>query len=356
MEREQRIARYLQEAPKAELHVHLEGAIRPETLLILAKRNQVTLPVTTVEEARAWFKFRDFPHFVEIFFAISRCLKTADDYELIAYEFGAEMARQNVRYAEVTFSASTHEYSLRVPHDTYFGGLLRGRERAKIDFGVEMRWVFDIVRDIPDEPARKKRAEYTTTVALQDMHEGVVALGLGGAEVNRHPEEFAPYFEKALAGGLHSAPHAGETVGPASVWGALRTLGAQRIGHGVRSIEDAELVAHLVREQIPLEVCPHSNICLGVYSSLAEHPLPRLYAAGVPVSVNSDDPPLFHTTLNDNIHTLHDPFHFSLDTIDDILLNGVRHSFMTAEQKRKMEAEFRSELRRLRNTLELDNQ
>jgi aminodeoxyfutalosine deaminase len=352
-EREQRIKRYLHEAPKAELHVHLEGTIRPETLLTLARRNKVTLPVTTVEEAREWFKFRNFPHFVEIFFAISRCLKTADDYELIAYEFGAEMARQNVRYAEVTFSASTHEYSLGVPHDTYFSGLNRGRERAKASFGVEMRWVFDIVRDIPDETLRRKRAEYTTAVALEDMQEGVVALGLGGAEVGYPPEQFAPWFEKALAGGLHSAPHAGETVGPASVWGALRTLGAQRIGHGVRSIEDAELVAHLVRQQIPLEVCPYSNVCLGVYASLAEHPLPHLYAAGVPLSINSDDPPLFHTTLNQNIYALHDPFHFSLDTIDNILLNGVRHSFMPAEQKQKMEEEFQVELKRLRSTSDI---
>ncbi len=352
MEREQRIRRYLQEAPKAELHVHLEGAIRPETLIALAKRNKVTLPVTTVEEAREWFKFRNFPHFVEIFFAISSCLKTADDYELIAYEFGAEMARQHVRYAEVTFSASTHEYSLGVPHDMYFQGLNKGRARAKASFGVEMRWVFDIVRDIRGVTQRRRRAEYTTAVALEDMHEGVVALGLGGAEVDCPPEQFAPWFEKALSGGLHSAPHAGETVGPASIWGALHTLGAQRIGHGVRSIEDAALVAHLVRHQIPLEVCPYSNICLGVYANLAEHPLPHLYAAGVPLSINSDDPPLFHTTLNQNMYALHDPFHFSLDTIDNILLNGVRHSFMPAEQKQKMEEEFRAELKRLRSTLE----
>jgi len=355
MQLAQRIERYLQVVPKAELHVHLEGAIRPETLLTLALRNKVPLPVTTVEEAREWFKYRDFFHFVEIFFAISSCLKTAEDYELITYEFGAEMARQNVRYAEVTFSASTHEYSLGVPHDIYFTGLNKGRERAKAEFGVEMRWVFDIVRDIPDTAARVRRADYTTAVALEDMNEGVVALGLGGAEVNNPPELFARWFEKALSEGLHSVPHAGETVGPASIWGALRTLGAERIGHGVRSIEDAELVAYLAHHQVPLEVCPHSEICLGVYPSLAEHPLPHLYAAGVPLSVNSDDPPLFHTTLNDNVYTLHDPFHFSLATIDEILLNGVTHSFMPATKKQKMEEEFRGEMKRLREELGLES-
>lgn len=355
MELSQRIEQYLQLVPKAELHVHLEGAIRPETLIELARRNKVALPVTTVEEARQWFVYRDFPHFVQIFFAISGCLKTADDYELIAYEFGAEMARQTVRYAEVTFSASTHQHSLHVPFETYFGGLQRGRARAKTDFGVEMYWVFDIVRDIPEEASRTRRAEYTVKVALEAMNEGVIALGLGGGEAGAPPELFARWFELALSEGLHSVPHAGETVGPASVWGALQTLGAERIGHGVRSIEDAALVAYLAEHQIPLEICPQSNICLGVYPSLALHPMLRLYTAGVPFSVNSDDPPLFHTTLNDNVHALYEPFHFSLNTIDDILLNGVRHSFMPAEKKHKMEEEFRAEMKRLRDELGLND-
>ena len=351
----QRINQYLQAVPKAELHVHLEGAIRPETVLELARRNKIALPVSTVDEARQWFAYRDFPHFVEIFVTVSKCLNTAEDYELVAYEFGAEMARQHVRYAEVTFSASTHEFTFGVPHDTYFRGLQKGRERAKAEFGVEISWVFDIVRDIPDGHLRTKRADYTVAVALEGMREGVVALGLGGYEVNSPPELFAPWFEKALSEGLHSVPHAGETLGPSSVWGALHTLGAQRIGHGVRSIEDPELVAHLAQQHIPLELCPYSNLCLGVFPSLAEHPLPRFYAAGVPFSVNSDDPPLFHTTLNHNVYTLHDPFNFSLDTIDEILLNGVRHSFMDAGQKRKMEEEFRVEMKRLRRELDLDN-
>src|SRR5947209_8202666 len=155
METAAKTARYVATVPKAELHVHLEGAIQPATLLTLAQRNGVQLPVQTVAEMQRWFTFQDFSHFVEIFLAISRCLKTAEDYELIAYEFGANMARQQVRYAEVTFSASTHEYSLGVPHDIYFSGLNKGRERAKAEFGVEMRWVFDIVRDIPDTTARR---------------------------------------------------------------------------------------------------------------------------------------------------------------------------------------------------------
>lgn len=353
MQLSEKIEQYVKAVPKAELHVHLEGAIQPATLLILAERNGVDLPVRSVEEMQRWFTFRDFLHFVEIYFAISRCLKTADDYELIAYEFGANMARQHVRYAEITFSPSTHAFSLGIPFDTYFAGLTRGRQRAQAEFGVEMRWVFDIVRDIPDEVLNRQRAEYTVAVAQEGMSDGVVALGLGGAEQDHPPEPYAPYFDKAWKAGLHSVPHAGETIGPESVWGALHALGAERLGHGVRSSEDPALVAHLKEQQIPLELCPTSNLCLGVYSSIAAHPFPRLYAAGIPVTVNSDDPPLFNTTLNSEVGLLFDAFSFDLDSANDILLNGVRYSFLPDERKQAMEAEFRHEMTRLRQSLEL---
>jgi aminodeoxyfutalosine deaminase len=353
METSSKIAHYVAAVPKAELHVHLEGSIQPATLLTLAQRNGVQLPVQTVEEMQRWFTFRNFSHFVEIYFAISRCLKTAEDYELIAYEFGTNMARQRVRYAEVTFSASTHCFSLGVPFETFFTGLNRGRLRAQAEFGVEMRWIFDIVRDIPDEALNRKRAEYTVAVALEGMNDGVVALGLGGAEVGHPPEQFATCFEKARERGLHSIPHAGETVGPASVWGAIQALGAERIGHGVRSVEDAALIAYLKVHGIPLEVCPTSNICLGVYADISNHPFTHLHAAGIPVTVNSDDPPLFNTTLNREVGLLFDAFHFDIDTINDILLNSVRHSFLPVEEKRAMEAEFQTEMARLQHELDL---
>ncbi|MBV9709175.1 MAG: adenosine deaminase family protein, partial [Chloroflexi bacterium] len=177
--------------------------------------------------------------------------------------------------------------------------------------------------------------------------DGVVALGLGGAEVGYPPESFAAWFDKARAAGLHSVPHAGETMGPESVWGALRALGAERLGHGVRSIEDSTLVAYLVEQHIPLEVCPTSNIRLGVYPHITDHPLPSLYAAGVPVTVNSDDPSLFNTTLNYELELLADPFYFDLDTINEMLLNGVRHSFLPLEEKQALQASFEDEMARL---------
>ncbi len=348
-----KIERYVAAVPKAELHVHLEGSIQPATLLTLAQRNGVQLPVQTVADLQNWFTFRDFNHFIEIYFEISSCLKTTEDYELIAYEFGATMARQNVRYAEVTFSPSTHHFSLGIPFDTFFTGLTRGRLRAQKEFGIEIRWIFDIVRDIPDETLNNRRAEYTLAVALEGINNGVVALGLGGAEVGHPPEQFTTWFEKAREAGLHSAPHAGETVGPGSVWGAIRVLGAERLGHGVRSIEDPALVDYLADRHIPLEVCPTSNVRLGVYADLASHPLPDLHDAGVPVTINSDDPPLFNTTLNDEVKLLVDPFNFDINTINEILLNGVRCSFLPVEKKQAMEALFQNEMARLQQELAL---
>src|SRR5260370_19606142 len=220
------------------------------------------------------------------------------------------MAKPRVRFGEVTFSPNTQRYAVRIPHDTYFGGLTRGRERARAEFGVEIRWSFDIVRDVKDEARKRVCADYTTSVAIEGKNDGVVALGLGGGEVGQPPEQFAGWFEKARGAGLHSVPHAGETAGPASVWGALRALSAERIGHSERAIEDAALVAHLPEHPVPLKLCPTSNVRVGGYANYAEHPLPRLHAPGVPVTINSDNPPLSNTTLNEEVKLLADPFNF----------------------------------------------
>jgi adenosine deaminase len=344
------LAAYARAAPKVELHVHLEGAIRPETLLELARRNNVPLPVSNLAEMERWFAYRDFAHFVEVYVAITRCLRTEDDYALIVHEFGAEMTAQNVRYAEVTFSPATHDY-LGVRQDAWFSGLERGRAQARAEFGVEIAWVFDIVRQYADPARTAPMADYTTAVAIEGRDRGVVALGLGGAEAGAPPEPFAPWFDRARAAGLRSAPHASEHGGPGSVWGAIRALGAERIGHGVRAIEDPRLVDFLAEQRIPLEISPTSNVRLGVVPNLAAHPLPALRAAGVPVTVNSDDPPLFNTTLNDEVALLADPFGLDAAAIDDVLLTAVRHSFLPPARRAEMETAFTEELAALKATL-----
>lgn len=338
---------YLRAAPKAELHIHLEGAIAPATALALAQQHGITLPATDETGLRAWFAYRDFDHFLTIIRAVASCLQTADDYERVTYELGSTLARQGGRYAEVALSPSIHARR-GVPFDTYFAGMTRGRARAQADFGIELAWIFSIVRRWDDPTQTSRQAGYTLATALHGRQDGVVALGLAAAEAGAPPEPFAPWFDQARAGGLHSAPHAGETAGPASIWGALRALGAERIAHGVRAIEDPALVEHLAAHGIALDIAPTSNLRLGLYPSYAAHPLPRLHAAGIPITINTDDPPLFNTTLNDEVALLAEPFGLDLAAIDAILLNGVRHSFLLHERRQALEATFVAELAALK--------
>ena len=342
------VLQYLQAAPKAELHVHLEGSIQPETLLKLARRHNITLPADTLEGLKDWFRFRNFHHFIEVYVTITKCLRTVEDFELIVFEYGAELARQNARYAEVTFSPGNHKWINNVDQDIYMAGLSQGRARVRESFGIEINWVFDVVRNTPDP----LRADYTTNVAIEGKAEGVVALGLGGLETGYPPEPFAPWFDRARAAGLHSAPHAGEMAGPASIWGAIRALGVERIGHGVRAIEDGALVAYLAEHQLPIETNPSSNIRLGVYPDFSRHPLRQLYEAGVPLTVNTDDPPLFNVTLTGELCLLDDPFGFDIGAIDTVLLNAVRHSFLPDARKQALEVAFIEEMATLKKQLD----
>jgi len=339
---------YCRAIPKAELHVHLEGSLRPATLLALARRHNVDLPATTEGDLARWFQFRDFDHFSRIYGVICECLRDAADFERVVYDFGAEMARQNVRYAEVSVSAARHR-ARGVDVDTFLPGINRGRELAKRDFGVEMRWIFTVIRRWDDQALTRPMADYVTDVAVEARNEGVVALGLAGAEEGAPPEPFEPWFDWARTNGLHSAPHAGEMMGAESVWGAIRSLGAERIAHGVRAVEDAELVEFLAGRDIALDVCPRSNVCLGVYPGLGEHPLGRLFDAGATITINSDDPPMFGTTLSDEVETLPAVFGLGSGEIDEIVLNGVRYSFLRDDEKSEYMTMFRREMDELKD-------
>jgi adenosine deaminase len=333
--------------PKAELHVHLEGAIRPATLLRLARRNDVQLPAHSLEGLQDFYRFRDFDHFVEVYLTITSCLRTPDDYQLIAYEFGSDCACQNVRYAEATFTILTNVKYTGLSWQEILGGLNAGRAQARDEFGVDWRWVFDIARNFP------QTQEPTLEIALAARDQGVVALGLGGSEAEFPAEMFTHTFERARQEGLARVPHAGEMAGPPSMWAALRQLHADRLGHGVRCIEDPELVEYLRQNQTPLEVCPTSNIRLGVYADYATHPLRRLWDTGLLVTVNSDDPPLFSTTLNDEYDVLVEHFGFDASELEQISLNGLRASLLPAADKARLEDEFRAEFARLRQELDM---
>jgi aminodeoxyfutalosine deaminase len=334
---------FIRAMPKAELHVHLEGTVQPDTLLALARKNGVTLPAADEAGLREWYVYRDFDHFVEIFITISRCLQTPEDFTRITYEYGRSMAEQNIRYAEVTWTPHAHvERGIR--WEDLLAAINAGRDQARQSWGVEMRWIPDINRGLPDTAPQV--ADWVSSLEAQAG--GVVALGLGGPEVGYPPELFEDAFRRARAAGLHSNPHAGETVGPASVWGAIRTLHAERLGHGVRAIEDPDLVAYLVEHQMPLEVNPTSNLCLGVYPSYAAHPLRQLVEAGARVTINSDDPVLFNTTLNAEYRHAVQDCGLSVPQLEHVALNAVRVSYLPDDRKATLLATFEDAYRRLR--------
>ena len=333
---------FIHDMPKVELHVHLEGSIRPSTLLKLAERNGIALPAQDLKGLREFYRFTDFDHFIQVYFTISGCLKTVRDFSLIAYEFGAEMTRQNIRYAEVTFTPYTNVTNAGLPFDEVLAGLNDGRTRAQADFGVEFRWVLDIVRDTPD--TRHQVAAW----AIDAMDRGAVGLGLGGTKRGRPPEWFTDAYALARDAGLHSVPHAGEVEGPKSVWAAIQVLHAERLGHGVRSIEDPALVDYLREHQIPLEVCPTSNLCLGVYPTYEQHPIRPLWEQGLYITINSDDPPMFNTDLVREYQALADRLDFTVAELEQLSLNALRASFLPAAQKADLEQDFLATFARLR--------
>ena len=340
---------FLTAMPKAELHVHLEGAIAPELLLALARRHGRLDLLPGGEQAdaaslRAWFAFTGFPHFVEIYWAISALLLDAQDFADAAYACGADMRAQGIRYREVTFTPFTHTHLLakRLPFEPILEGLEEGRRRARRDFGVEMRWVFDTPRNASFARGSYDPfpAQQTLRYALAGQDRGVVGFGLGGFEVGAPPEPFAPTFRAAKAASFVAVPHAGETVGPESVRGALDALGAQRIGHGVRAVEDPALLLALKERQIPLEVCPASNVCLHVYRRMAEHPFPHLDRMGLLLTLNSDDPPLFNTTLVQEYAALAAEFGYGRTDLARLARNAFAASAAEPEVKARLLAEF----------------
>ncbi len=334
---------FIRAMPKVELHVHLEGSIRPETLLTLARRRGVALPADTVAGLREWYTFTDFDHFLQVYLTLSRCLREPEDIELITREFLIGQAAQNIWHSEVMYTPYSQYTHHGIPWPEQLAAINRARAWAAAELNTTLTLTIDIARFVSPEEGL-----ITADWAIAGMGQGVSAFGLGGPEVGHPPEKHKAAFDRARAAGLPSVPHAGETVGPESVWGALRELGAQRIGHGVRCLEDPALVAELRDRQIPLEVCPTSNVCLKVAPSLAEHPLPKLLAAGLYVTLNSDDPPLFNTTLTDEWLAITKTFGYEIEIIERLSFNAVRATLLPVGEKAVLEKRFSEEWERLK--------
>ncbi len=315
--------------PKVELHVHLEGAIRPETLLHLADRNGIRLPAGDIDGLRAWYRFTDFPHFAEVYQVVSACIRSADDIELMARDFLRGQADQNILHTEATYTALAHYRNVGLPFDEQLDAINRARAWAAAEFGISLSLIVDIPRDYATDAEALMIADWV----IGGHGKGVVALGLGGYEVGFPPERFAPAFDRVREAGVPAVVHAGETEGPASIRGALDTLHSVRIGHGVRCLEDPDLVAELRERQIPLEVCPTSNVCLNVTPSLAEHPLPALLSQGLYVTLNSDDPPMFGTTLTGELIGVAETFGYDDRDLRDFQVRAAQVALLDDDAK-----------------------
>jgi aminodeoxyfutalosine deaminase len=296
-------------SPLAELHVHLEGSVEPETLLEME-------PSLTRGEIDAATAYTDFPGFLKAFVWVNRFLKCPDDYARVARRLFERLAAQGVTYAEVTLSVGVVLWKQQE-----FSPIYDALQREAARSSIEVQWILDAIRQFGPEPAKP-----VFDLAAERVGEGVVAIGIGGDEIRGPANLFADLFREARDKGLRLTCHAGEVAGPESVWQALE-IGAERIGHGIRSIDDAKLVAHLAAKQIPLEVCITSNVRTGAVALLKEHPVRRLYDAGVAIILNTDDPALFGCTLTGEYELAGSEFGFTAAEIAGLAQNAFTYAF-----------------------------
>ena len=283
---------YIAGLPKAELHVHHVGSASPRIVAELAARHPSAGVPADPDQLAEFFTFRDFAHFIQVYLAVVGLITDAEDVRTLTYEVARDLTAQQVRYAELTITPFS-SISRGIPAEAFCEAIEDARQAAERDLGIVLRWCFDI----PGE-AGVPSAEITLDAAERIRPDGLVSFGLGGPEIGVPRGQFQPYFDRARAIGLHSVPHAGETTGPETIWDSIRLLGAERIGHGTSSVQDPELLEFLAQNRIALEVCPTSNVATRAVSSLDRHPLSRMVQAGLLVTINSDDPPMFSTTLN----------------------------------------------------------
>ena len=325
---------YIHALPKVELHVHLVGSASVDTVLGLAKRHPEAGVPTDRAALADFYEFRDFNHFLKVFWAVQSLLRDRHDIAALVTGLAGELAAQNVRYAEVTVTPYNHVTD-GMPLGELLTGLTEGRAEAAA-MGVDLAWVFDI----PGEKGVLAGRE-TLTVALRDRPDGLVAFGLGGPEVGVGRAQFAPFFTAAREAGLHSVPHAGETSGPATVWSAVHDLGAERVGHGTSAAADPALLAHLAEHRIALEVCPTSNVRTQQVASIAAHPVRRMLDHGVLVTLATDDPPMFGATLEGEYLAVAETLGLTEPEVAQLARNGVVASFLPDDRKAALLAEIR---------------
>jgi len=315
---------FITSLPKAELHLHLEGAIEPATLLEIQQSHRMT--AANVDNVEKLYRYSDFTGFLMCFKSITEHLQTPDDYELIAYRLTERLKGENIRHAEVYISVGVCLHR-KQDFAAIFEGLERGRARGQRDFGVSLLWLFDAVRQFGAAEAQR-----VAELAVQYQERNVVGFGIGGDERQAAPELFRSVYGYCAEHGLRLTAHAGETTGPESIWGALN-LRAERIGHGLTAYQDPDLIQELSERQIPVEICVTSNLKTGVCCSLGDHPVKNYFDQGIMVTLNSDDPAMFSTSLSREYQLVQDQFGFTDEHLRELARNSFEAAFLPAEKK-----------------------
>ena len=317
-------SRFILSLPKAELHLHLEGSIEPATLLELRQRHG--MDGASLAEVEQLYNYKDFTGFLSAFKDVTGHLRAPEDYELITYRLMDRLKAQNILHAEVIVSVGVCLWR-KQDFCAIFEGLERGRIRGEKDFGVSLLWIFDAIRQF-----RAEKAQSVLDLAIQFRERNVIAFGIGGDERAGPPEWFAEVYARAAEHGLHLTAHAGESAGPESIWGALN-LKAERIGHGLTAGKDPELIEELAERQVPIEICVTSNLRTGCCADLAQHPARRYFDQGLMLTINSDDPAMFRSSLVEEYALVQEAFAFTDEHLRELARNSFEASFLAAEKK-----------------------
>ena len=326
--------------PKAEQHVHIVGSTRPETLLWLAEKSGTEQPFKSVEEVRRFFRYRDFPHFIQIYCTVVDCIKNEEQFERLTYEMLENDARCNVRYVEASFSAPDHVIR-GLDYAKMLDAINSGVDRAHSDFGVECNLRIDLVRNYGPKMGNK------VLDWIETKSDNIVSVDLGGSEERFPAKPYAPVYHRAKKMGLRLVAHAGEAAGAQSIWEAVKDLRVEHIGHGLAARDDSALMDYILEHGITIETCPTSNVKTGVIASLESHPIRTFFERGTSVTVNSDDPSMFDTDMNNEYLQLHRKLGFTISDLFKLSLNAIDSSFLSKEHKLKMRETFLKEYERL---------
>jgi len=333
---------FIRALPKVEQHVHIVGSIRPETLLWLAEEGRLKKPFKTLKDARRFFKYRNFPHFITIYTTVLDCITKEDQFERITYEMLENDARCNVRYVEASFSAFDH-VKKGLNYGLMIDAINRGIYGAHNDFGIECNIRIDLVRNYGPEVGME------VLDLIEQKGDNVVSVDIGGSEESFPPKPYAPVYQRAKEMGLHLVAHAGEAAGPESIWEAVRYLSVEHIGHGVAASRDPELMNYLLKRGITIEMCPISNLKTRVVSSLKKHPMRTFVEKGLEVTVSTDDPSMFNSDMNNEYLQLHRCLNFTVPELFRLSLNAVDSSFLPEKRKIEMRESFLKEFKRLQD-------